>query len=475
MVLYQKYRPKHFSEVVGQQHVVLALGNSLEKKSTAHAYLFCGGRGLGKTSIARIFAKALNCENLQNGQSCGACVPCVQFESGALSLIEINAADNRRIEDVRAINENVKFAPAVGRYKIYLVDEVHMFTTEAFNALLKTLEEPPAHAVFILATTDVHKVPATIISRTQRFDFKPPTDEEFLKHMRAIAQAEGYELSDEVLQAIYQAANGGIRDALSLLDQVATLGKDPTLVDVYTLLGVVARETTRKLITAVASGDAEAVAVFFEKLGEESVNYKQLHKSILNLLREVLVGKETIPGLTLNGAINLSRLYLRGAKETTAVDDLSLLMASLEGAALFQKKTEPVSVMLSNPEQVQAPKFADQVPDATVPVNTSITYESVNLLWPQVVDKVKQLNGQLGTQLRGAEIKEVNAGRVVLFVKYLFHKEILESNKNKPLILGALEGVLGTGLTFACEVDRRKQGTDQYASALQVFGGEIIQ
>ena len=224
--LYRTYRPNSFDEVAGQKHVVKTLQNAIEQKKIAHAYLFCGPRGTGKTSIAKIFAKTINCEN-EVEKPCLKCDNCLAVQEGNHpDIIEIDAASNNGVEEVRSLIEKVKYAPLKGKYKVYIIDEVHMMSTGAFNALLKTIEEPPAHVIFILATTEPHKVLPTIISRCQRFDFTKVSRIEIIERIHTILKAENIQCDEDVVKLIAQLADGGLRDALSILDQCIAYAKD---------------------------------------------------------------------------------------------------------------------------------------------------------------------------------------------------------------------------------------------------------
>lgn len=249
----RKYRPGTFDDVIGQRHVVQTLMNAIATKRIAHAFLFSGTRGVGKTTVARILAKALNCEQGPTGSPCNTCPNCTEIAQGtSVDVVEIDGASNTSVDDVREIRENVKFSPFRGHYRVYIIDEVHMLSNSAFNALLKTLEEPPAHVVFIFATTEIHKIPATILSRCQHYNFRRISKAEIVERLRHVAEQDGLSIEDRSLMALARASEGSMRDALSLLDQVIAFGgKTIRHEDLETLLGMVPQEHVRAMIGAV--------------------------------------------------------------------------------------------------------------------------------------------------------------------------------------------------------------------------------
>ncbi|MBA5871182.1 MAG: DNA polymerase III subunit gamma/tau, partial [Nitrospira sp. CR2.1] len=249
----RKYRPGTFDDVIGQSHVVQTLMNAIASKRIAHAFLFSGTRGVGKTTVARILAKALNCEQGPTGSPCNTCANCQEITQGtSVDVVEIDGASNTSVDDVREIRENVKFTPFRGQYRVYIIDEVHMLSNSAFNALLKTLEEPPAHVVFIFATTEIHKIPATILSRCQHYNFRRISKAEIVRRLRHVADQDGLAIEDRSLLALSRASEGSMRDGLSLLDQVIAFGgKTIRHHDLETLLGAVPQERVRALIEAV--------------------------------------------------------------------------------------------------------------------------------------------------------------------------------------------------------------------------------
>ncbi len=291
-MLYGKWRPRGFDEVVGQDHVVATLRNALATDKVAHAYLFAGPRGTGKTTTARILAKAVNCGDLTDGEPCNACRSCEAINRGAaLDLIEMDAASNRGIDDVRELRDKIAFAPSDLERKVYLLDEVHMLTTGAFNALLKTLEEPPPHAIFILATTELHEIPATITSRCQRFDFRRVPIEAMVARLRFIAEQEGFSVPDEGLLAIAREARGALRDAITLLEQIASMyGSSPSTDDVLESLGLVRDERTEKLAGALAERDLGAALEIARDVAGDGIDMARFTRETIDTLRERLLG-----------------------------------------------------------------------------------------------------------------------------------------------------------------------------------------
>lgn len=310
VALYRKWRPQGFDSLVGQEAVRTALTNALETGRIAHAYLFAGPRGTGKTSTAKILAKAVNCEHGPTPNPCNKCQNCVRINDGtSMDVFEIDAASNRGIDEIRDLREKVAFAPVNGRYKVYIIDEVHMLTTEAFNALLKTLEEPPPHVIFILATTEPHKIPATIHSRCQRFDFKRVTDSDIVKRLREVADGSGIAADDDALQLIAVQADGGMRDALSLLDQCGVMAERVSAETVRSVLGIVGREALRELVKAVGEGNVPESLELLEALLAGGKDVKQIITELAEYLRAVLLYK---------ASPDYREIYLTDTKEAIA-------------------------------------------------------------------------------------------------------------------------------------------------------------
>ena len=292
VALYRQWRPQNFDTLVGQQPVKQALSNALSSGRIAHAYLFAGPRGTGKTSTARILAKALNCEHGPTPNPCSECDNCRRIAEGSsMDVFEIDAASNRGIDEIKTLRDQLAFTPVDCRYKVYIIDEVHMLTTEAFNALLKTLEEPPSHVIFILATTDPHKIPATIHSRCQRFDFRRVTVDEIVQHLAMVAQGSGLEAEEEALRLIAIQSEGGMRDALSLLDQCGVMAKKITAATVREVLGIVGREALRELVGAIGKQDVPSALAQLSALMEQGKDVRQIMAELVEYLRALLLFK----------------------------------------------------------------------------------------------------------------------------------------------------------------------------------------
>ena len=303
--LYRVWRPQTFEDLVGQDMITKTSKNALATKQTTHAYLFAGPRGTGKTSCAKLFAKALNCPNQVNGDPCNACEICKAITAGRLNdVIEIDAASNNGVEEIRDIRDKVKYAPTQADYKVYIIDEVHMLSTSAFNALLKTLEEPPANVVFILATTDPHKIPATIISRTQRFDFKRITSGAILERMEYILKQKQFEYDEKALNVIARAAEGGMRDALSILDQVLSFGDNKVTLDNALLVtGSVTRENLIKYLSQVQNHETVAGLQTIHAILDEGKDSKRLLEDLINCCRDLLLYKQAPEMLEQTGSV----------------------------------------------------------------------------------------------------------------------------------------------------------------------------
>lgn len=388
--LYRTYRPQTFEEVAGQRHIVRTLKNALEKNKIAHAYLFCGPRGTGKTTMAKLFAKALNCEE-GLGHQCNKCDNCKEITEGTHpDVIEIDAASNNGVEQVRDLIDKVNYLPLKGKYKVYIIDEVHMMTTSAFNALLKTLEEPPAHVVFILATTEPHNIIPTILSRCQRYDFTRVSDADIKERMITVLENEKITYEDKAIDAIVSLADGGMRDALSILDQILAYSNDSlTENDVYTLYGLASTSEKLELLKDIYNGDVTSTLKRMNAFSEGGVDLKRLNSDLLEILKDVLIYKKThdeeeLTQIKEDDAKELSELidirtlntmigaFLKSQIDFKTVNNIKTLfeVTLLKLCTLNDEQTERVKVeprVIEKPKAIETPK----------PVETPIIKEEV--------------------------------------------------------------------------------------------------
>lgn len=290
LALYRKYRPRTFNEVVGQDHIVKTLINQIKLDKISHAYLFCGSRGTGKTSTAKIFAKAINCLSSKDGSPCLSCDVCKSLDGTNIDVLEIDAASNNGVDEIRDLREKVKYPPVVGKYKVYIIDEVHMLSTSAFNALLKTLEEPPAHTVFVLATTEVHKLPATILSRCLRFDFKLVSLEDLSSHLKSVLDSEGVKYDEQAINIIARAGEGSVRDMLSIADRcVSFAGDELTYQKVLAVLGVSEREVLIKITDHILTKNVGEALVELDKVLSGGKSPLVFSNDLISYFRDLLL------------------------------------------------------------------------------------------------------------------------------------------------------------------------------------------
>ena len=294
LALYRKYRPQTFEEVVGQQYVTKILKNTIDRNMTSHAYLFSGPRGTGKTTIAKLIAKLLNCESPINDIPCEKCPSCIAFnEKNHPDIIEMDAASNNGVDEIREIRDKVTLMPSISKYKVYIIDEVHMLSIGAFNALLKTLEEPPQHAIFILATTELYKVPATIISRCQCFNFEKISEEDIVKKLKYIVEKENIKVEEEVLNLIAKYSDGGLRDAINLLDKLACCSTNITIDDFYEIKGIVKEEELFDIVSALVNGNTKEALEKLDYLGKKGKNLILFATELIEYLKNMLISNNT--------------------------------------------------------------------------------------------------------------------------------------------------------------------------------------
>ncbi len=517
-VFYQTYRPQNFSEVLGQDAIVKTLRQAVSSGKIGHAYLFTGSRGIGKTTLARILAKAANCNNLKDGNPCGTCDVCVNIANGSfLDVIEIDAASHTGVENIRELIEHIRFQPSQGRTKVFVIDEVHMLSKAAFNALLKTLEEPPSHVLFILATTDIEKVPDTIISRTQRFDFRKITGEHIKSALQQIIKTEKLKLPKEAIDVIVENSEGGLRDALSQLSLAAHLDSSATAGDIHLLLGTTSRASVIELLNLIANGQTHELSKFFDIQTQANFDAVSFARKTLVILQEHLEASlsngnknsasDLIQSFTLAQLLYVIRLFMRAYKEIdkALTAELPLLMASIE-AALYIKPNDSASVdngsalksggRASSLEQSVAKLEVETIPQS-IPQKQAVfvhqeietenasdlqlTKEQVLQWWPELIAEVKTVNSPIATLLKNSPLQEVFGNKVTVMVKYLFHKEHLENAKLRVLISNFLGQKAGGNVEFRVVINKDSVGEQivdtatAVTDALKIFGGELVE
>ena len=529
--LYRKWRPQKWDEVVGQQHVVQTLRNAVAGDRVAHAYLFAGPRGTGKTTVARLLAKAVNClADDPAARPCNQCAYCQAVNEGRfLDLIEIDAASNTSVDDVRDLRDKINFSPNQGRYKVYIIDEVHMLSTAAFNALLKTLEEPPAHAIFVLATTEIHKIPATVLSRCQRHEFRRIPVDDLVGQLKHIAESEKLDVEPEALTAIARQATGSFRDAISLLDQLASTGGTISLRLTQEVLGTAANQTVMDLVDAVLDREPASGLDAIRAALDAGTDPRVLARQVVVYLRAVLfvqMGNEALADLPVEARkqvrrhagefspaeiLRMIRLFnaaatdLRGSWQPSLALELALA-ESLEppaGSAVPPvasppgKKEPPASRPAPasgredpgrggkppvRPAEAAKPPAADASAPASHPDagRPAFTLEQIAKVWKQVCAVIKPQSQPLNALLNSSRLVEVKGGVLQLG----FASEILRSKADTPeqieLIRAALTAALGVDVPVRCVLSNAKQSAPpdvkqngMVAAALKK-GGEIV-
>ena len=468
--LYRKYRSKSLGEVVGQEHVTATLANALKSGRVSHAYLLTGPRGVGKTSIARILAHEIN--GLPYG------------DEAHLDIIEIDAASNRRIDEIRDLRDRVNTAPSAAKYKVYIIDEVHMLTKEAFNALLKTLEEPPAHVVFILATTEAHKLPETIVSRTQRFSLRPVPEEQVVGHLRTIAKGEKLQVDDDALALIAHHGEGSFRDSISLLDQASSLAEHITKADVERILGRAPAEYIEKLLNAVQDAQASEIVTTLGEL--YALGYEPAmvaHQLSERLRADVLSGRSAAPATTL--ALLQKLLEVPAARSPKQLLELVLLQSAVGPAQATPAPAAPSAAQptrpkpaepASAPETKPAPPAKETPPpeppaeaaeittaaespaaeaapakSPVQPAKPSEPITDVTELWHQTLEEIKKQYNTLYGIARMA-VPEFDGKRLTLVFKFAFHQKRMSEAKTRKIFGDVVEKLYGSPVEILCIV-----------------------
>lgn len=530
--IYRKYRPQQFSDVSDQSHIATTLQNEIIMSTLAHAYLFSGPRGVGKTTTARLLAKAVNCTERKkdSGEPCNTCNSCTEINNGRhIDVIEVDAASQTGVDNVREnIIENAQFKPTKAKYKVFIIDEVHMLSTSAFNALLKTLEEPPAHVIFILATTELHKLPATVISRCQRFHFKKIAYDEMMKRLTKICKDENITVEKEVLERVIAKSDGGLRDAESLLGQIFSLHlKKITVADTELILPTSNSTETATFIEQVLTSETAKALTTLHTYLEQGVSVDQFALSIIEMLRALLVTQATgdtknyqadfndqvlekltnfsktitpgqlimvieaamkrrieiksaaVPQLPLELFVVETSLILKG---TPIVRELPKTSASVAPvvAAPIEKKITPTT---TNPIVV---KEAAQEPAPTItrrhtgePLKT--TLDNIKSKWNDIITQVDESMHSLTFILKMCSFQSLSDSYLALTVPYSFHKQKLEEAKSKKLVEQALENVFGEKIFITCSIAEGTPAptTTTVDTSLNdvalAFGGQVIE
>lgn len=451
--LYRKHRSRSFDEVVGQDHIVRTLKSALKNGRVSHAYLFTGPRGVGKTSVARILAYEVNGMSYKDG-------------GPQLDIIEIDAASNRRIDEIRELRDRVNIAPATAKYKVYIIDEVHMLTREAFNALLKTLEEPPAHVIFILATTEAHKLPETIISRTQRFEFKPVSQAVAAKHLKDLSKAEKIKISDEALDLLAQFGNGSFRDSIGYLDQLGSLNKEITANDVRDILGLPTAQSIDELLALIKVGDSAGLIEKLTGIEEQGVSPASAAAGLAAKLRTEIINGETDRRL-LGLLSDLSRVTASSRPQEAL--EIALLSASSE----YLSDTKPHKPSPSKVSSVPVVTEKKQDP--------AVSKDSFSLdQWDEVLAKTKAQAASIYTALRLAE-PEYDNGVLTLKFRFSLHQKKLSSLENRDMVAKIIKQVSGQNVTVRAVLSEEEatesivEAVNQPVSAINsIFGGAEV-
>ena len=533
--LYRKWRPRRWEEVVGQEHIVQTLKNSVAAGRLAHAFLFAGPRGTGKTTTARLLAKAVNCLHEDPAaRPCDQCEHCQAVNAGRfLDLIEIDAASNTSVEDVRDLRDKINFSPNQGRFKVYIIDEVHMLSTAAFNALLKTLEEPPPHAMFILATTEVHKIPATVLSRCQRHEFRRIPVLEIVQYLKEMVASEGIAVDEDALTLIARQSTGCLRDAISLLDQLASSGETISLAAAETVLGTAASRTVYELVDDLVHSDPAGGLEHIHKALDAGNDPRQLARQVVDYLRDLLLIKMGNPqqvevsqdmraamakhaqALTLSTLLDAIRAFNQAAAEGRSnwQSSLPLEMAlieslNLEAAAdektsskappdsasgasaptdkaaerLAESKNTPAENKSGLPKKAaESRSTSGETASPGMDAESQALFRKVREQWNQIIDDLRPIDTQLQAAMRSCKPIELEKGSLLLEFTNDFNLKLFGQGDNVSTVQKVIQKVVGQEITLegVLRGGRKKlpPGVDRnglVASAVHDLGGEIV-
>jgi DNA polymerase-3 subunit gamma/tau len=514
IAFYRKWRPQKWEQVVGQEHVVQTLRNAVTADRIGHAYLLAGPRGTGKTTTARLLAKAANCLDPDlSKRPCDECEHCLAVDQGRfLDLIEIDAASNTSVDDVRALRDKINFSPNQGRYKVYIIDEVHMLSTAAFNALLKTLEEPPSHAIFILATTEVHKIPATVLSRCQRHEFRRVPVNTIVEYLNTVVAGEGLQVEEGVLALIARQSTGSLRDAISLLDQMASSGGTITTAMVQIVLGTAASQAVLELVDALLAGDAKTGLERIHAALDAGSDPRQFARQIVEYLRGLLLIRMGNAS-QVEASVEIRAQMARHAQAFQTPDLMGVLRAFNHAAAdarlswqpalplemayleALEKETqaepdsstvkEKPSARASTKQAGQTKKgdqAAEQVENAQAEgTEPRVTLEMINKNWHKIISQIKQRSPNTAALVNSGKILGVKDG-VLYFGFSDVLKTKMEKSENLDIVTQVLKQVFGFDVAVRIVASTGRQGTPppdvdsdgMVATALRDLGGEIV-
>ena len=516
--LYRKWRPRDFDDVCGQDGITDILKYEVANNKLSHAYLFCGSRGTGKTSCAKILSKAVNCENPRNGNPCNVCEACRSIDSGiATDVIEMDAASNNGIDDVRDMQDEIAFTPALLKYRVYIIDEVHMMSQQAFNALLKTLEEPPTYVIFILATTEYNKLPTTIVSRCQRFDFRRISNEIIMQRLLQMSESEGIEITEDAARVIARISRGGMRDAISLLELCAGAHTKIDESLVFSTVGSGNRDSAYKLMEAVSKSDYSTVYGIINDIGMKSGDVSVFWQEIIDSYRDVMVVKNSdnakryldltdVEYATLSGIASQftpSRLYYHvtlleeamadmqrafnskrsiaeialtrmcDPKLSSSTESLLVRIEELEKELSMLRLGVPASAVSRKEEQKPAPLPVEKTQSAPVaPKAAAASAPVLYPLWGSVIEKTRELKRSLASGIASATVYKADGGVFTIKLNDFFAKKLSSDEADLAIVRGLIaqtEGKTPAEITLNVESLSRAQGAGAFSEIENAF------